>query len=157
MRVLKYWNRNHPFRQSIQAPTWLGVGRTAYWSPVISPPSVPPPLSTPNYAIPFYAIPTPNSLPFIIVMTSKLFCIILRYLYVAIEVLCGPLLPLNILIIIAVQIVFAAIFRQRGAATHDWVPLCWNYILYFIYFYWLMVGMATRANNNQIQGAGIGR
>ncbi len=54
------------------------------------------PLHTPNYTIPFYifpihVIPTPNSLSFIIVLTLKLFCIVLPYPYVVIEVLCGPL------------------------------------------------------------------
>ncbi len=56
----------------------------------------PPPLPTPNYAIslyiiPIYASPNPNSLPFKIVLTLKLFSIVLPNLYVIIEALCGPL------------------------------------------------------------------
>ncbi len=44
-----------------------------------------------RYIIPTYAIPTSNSLSFIIVLTLKLFCIVLPYLYVVTEALCGPL------------------------------------------------------------------
>ncbi len=60
----------------------------------MSPTSTPPPLPTPNYTILFYIIPiyataTPNSRSFVIVLTLKLFCIVLPYLYVVIEVLCG--------------------------------------------------------------------
>ncbi len=55
----------------------------------MSPPSTPPPLLF--YIILIYAIATPNSQSFIIVLTLKLFCIVLPYLYVVIEVLCGHL------------------------------------------------------------------
>ncbi len=84
------------FRKFLQTSTWLDVGRTICLSPVISPPSIRPPIPTLNYAIPFYIIPTcailtPTSLTFIIVLTLKLFCIVLPYQYVVIEVHCGPL------------------------------------------------------------------
>ncbi len=55
------------------------------------------PSQSPFYIIPIYAIPTPNPLSFIIVLTLKLFCIVLPYL-------CGyrgtlrVTLPLNIII-----------------------------------------------------------
>ncbi len=61
---------------------------------------LPSPLTTPNYAIPFHtitccAIRTPNSLPFIIVLTLKLFCIVC----VVVEVLCGSLNKYSLLFI----------------------------------------------------------
>ncbi len=98
-RVVKYWNRLFTpivtFRQFFQTSTWLGMGRTVCWSPVISSPSIPS-LLTPNYAIPFYIIPiyfipTSNSLLFINVLTLKLFCTVLPHQYVVIEVFFGPL------------------------------------------------------------------
>ncbi len=48
------------------------------------------PFAIPFHIILIYAIPTPNPLSFIIVLTLKLFCIALPFLYVVIEVLCGP-------------------------------------------------------------------
>ncbi len=58
-------------------------------------------LPTPNYTIPFYvtliyAFPTTNSLACDILLTLKLFCIVLPYLYVAFKVLCGFARPSNL-------------------------------------------------------------
>ncbi len=93
---------NGPFRQFLQGPTWLGVGGTVSWSPVISSLLFPRPsftsasLPTLNntityYIIPIYAIPTPNALSSKNALTVKSFCFVLPYLHVVIEVLCGPL------------------------------------------------------------------
>ncbi len=104
--ILSYWNR--PFSKFHQASTWLGVGKTVSWSPVISPVSIP--LPTTNFAIiPTYGIPTPNALSFIIVLTVKLFCIVVPYLYVVIGVLCGPLYHWILLLLLSLYIHRSAI------------------------------------------------
>ncbi len=92
-----YWNR--PFRQLIQTPTRFDVGGYVCRSPVISHSFIPPL----NYTTPVYAFPTPNSLSYIIVLTSKFCCISITLPICDYR---GPLwshLPLNIIIIIIVK------------------------------------------------------